>query len=160
MSGFRIRFNSGFFPERKKNCQILLKNLWTWGIHRAFVGEDVSEFHLVGPDDLAVIIVHRYHGFGWIWLPIFPFILLHESLHLIIAFFTPREFWVRYIPPFLDLFYLPIGFLLIFHEPTVTGLIIGDWIQLAWICLLLGNLKGDFSRMSKLVEESGKPEDD
>jgi hypothetical protein len=129
------------------------------GVRATFSKEDVTEIRFK-PDNWAVITVHRFHGLSWIYLPILPFILFHESLHLIIVYFTPREVFVRYIPPVLDLFYLPVAFWIAFIHPTVSSLLVGDFICLVWFYLLIGNLKGDFRPMPKLVEKPGKPEYD
>jgi hypothetical protein len=156
MSGFTIHFNPQFFSERKRYSLVLLWNLWTLGLQGAFRGTDVTEI-VFKPDDWAVMTVHRYHGSGWIWLPVLPFIMLHESLHLIIAYFTPWEIPVRYIPPVLDLFWLPVAFSIAFIHPTVLSLLVGDWICLGWFRLLMGNLRGDFARAKREKPQDSKP---
>ena len=75
------------------------------------------------------------------WL-VLPQLMLHESLHFILGFFTGNRGIVRLMPPLLDLAYLASPILVV--RQSLPMLFLGLWLFLGSWILLRGNLRGDF----------------
>lgn len=143
---YHIHIHPAFAEQHRHNSIILFKTLWT-NLAGLF-GRTPRRFEF----SWGTFTVENYEGLGWILLPILPFSVLHENLHILVAFFTPRDKPIRLIAPIFDLFYLPLSLVSIMFGHITIGFFLA-WV---WITKLMNNVTGDFSMTKN--NESQKPE--
>lgn len=143
---YRIQLYPSFAQEHRRNSAILFKILWT------NLGGLFSDTPRVFQFSWGRFTVENYQGFGWFLVWILPFSILHENLHLLIAYFTPRDKLIRLIPPVFDLVYLPISIILISANYVTLGL------YFAWVFIikLENNIPADFG--SSKNDQSENPQ--
>lgn len=152
--GYWVQLDEKFFGNHRKESLRILKLIWT-NLDALFVkntveSPNVRTFQL----ETATVHIGRVKGSMLIWIPFLPFTVLHETLHFLIGVFTGNHRLIQYIPPIIDLFYLPLAIVLLAQK----HLVLGVFFELLFVSKLLSNLYGDFKplRASK-IEEADSP---
>ena len=155
--GITVIFNTNDWQNHhREQSKLILRLFWT-NLDALFKGEKVREIKA----ESFTLSITGFRRLGWLTLPILPFILVHESLHFIVGYFTGNRHLTVLVPPFLDLLYLPISVMFVAITRPVNDylIFIMFWVEWAWIVHLMENLSGDFAPyLRKIKREREQPD--